>query len=133
MNTLYDILGIGRQATQDQIERAYKERLDSLKAEENADPKEGIKRLRVTREAYLQLSSPAKRQSYDAKLRSKEMAPHELADKKPAAWVAIILVCIALGAAGLYFYKSYIEKKPLVQRQLEPGKPLATMQSASQS
>jgi curved DNA-binding protein CbpA len=132
MNTLYDILGIGRQATQAQIDTAYKERLNALKAEENTNPKDGINRLRVIREAYLQLSSPTRRQSYDAILKTKETVQYEVVDKKPVPWVPLILVCIVLSTGGLYLYKSKIEKERLIQLQLQADKAKAEAEKAAQ-
>jgi curved DNA-binding protein CbpA len=132
MNTLYDILGIGRQATSEQIEQAYKEQLDALKAEEGTDPKDGINRIRVVREAYLQLSSPTRRRNYDESLRAKETVSYQIVDQKPVPWVAILLASVVLAAGGLYYYQSNLEKTRLVQLQLEADKAKAEANKAAE-
>jgi curved DNA-binding protein CbpA len=132
MNTLYDILGIGRQATPEQIEQAYQEQLDALKADEGTDPKEGINRIRVIREAYLQLSSPTRRRTYDESLRAKETVSYQIVDQKPVPWVAILLASVVLTAGGLYYYKSNLEKARLVQLQLEADKAKAEAEKAAE-
>lgn len=67
MKTLYELLGVHPQATLIEIEKAYRRYLDAPVAR-NATGLLGRRRharLRTMREAFLVLSSPARRQAYD--------------------------------------------------------------------
>lgn len=116
MNTLYDILGLSRQATVAQIEQAYKFSMESLASDDsNASPDDILARSRGIKEAYAVLSSPSRRQAYDEKLRLKERVSYEVVEKKSVPWLAIAAIAI-LSATGLGYYKIQAHKQAEAQR-----------------
>jgi hypothetical protein len=129
MTTLYEILGVGRQATPAQIEHGYRERLDLLKTN-GTSPEEDITRLRALREAYQTLSAPARRQSYDARLKARETVSYEVVEAKPLPWATILLVAAALLGGGLYYHNDHQKKARLAQLELEAAKAKAEAEKA---
>lgn len=132
MNTLYDILGIGRQATQAQIEQAYQTQLDAILAADGTKSEQGTDRVRFVREAYLVLSSPSRRQTYNARLQAKETVAVEIIDAKPVPWFTIALVCIALLAGGVYLRTAQVKKEKLEQLRLETARVKDEAEKAAQ-
>ena len=61
----YEILGIGRNASQDEIQRAYRKRAREYHPDVNSDPA-AEERFKDVSEAYSVLSDPATRRRYDA-------------------------------------------------------------------
>jgi curved DNA-binding protein CbpA len=118
MNTLYDILGLSRMASPEQIEQAYKEKLDSLKADETNTSEDSINKLRAIREAYLMLSSPAKRAAYDQKLKNRETVSYQVVQEKTMSWGFILTGCAILFAlVGLYHYE--YKKQQVAEMELK--------------
>ncbi len=77
--TLYQILGVEPQATQEDIERAYRERLGAFEADQNRDPNMLI----VLRQAKEVLADANQRAAYDAALANRA-APPPVEDTEPA-------------------------------------------------
>lgn len=105
MTTLYDVLGLGRQASAAQVAQAYQASLESLVADSGHENYErDMIRAKAIREAYAILSSPARREAYDAKLRLKEQPPvYEVVEKPGVPWKAIAIgAAIVAAAAGYY-------------------------------
>lgn len=131
MNTLYEILGVGRQASPAQVEHGYRERLDLLK-KNGTSPEEDITRLRALREAYQTLSTPSRRQAYDARLRARESMSYEVVEARPLPWATILLVAAALLGGGLYYHHDHQKKVRLAQIELETAKAKAQAEQAEQ-
>ena len=132
--TLYDILGVERDANAIDIGIAYKARIEALNRSPGADPNE----VNLVHEAYHVLCMPNERAAYDAKLISmaekaaaKESAqspdlvlePDE--EEKPPAWKnKYVLTGGALLVALLAFWAMRSPPKPepriVAQRELRP-------------
>ncbi|MDH7499901.1 MAG: DnaJ domain-containing protein, partial [candidate division NC10 bacterium] len=61
----YEVLGIGREATQDQIKRAYRRLAQKYHPDKNPGDAESGERFKEINEAYSVLSDPEKRSTYD--------------------------------------------------------------------
>jgi curved DNA-binding protein CbpA len=69
MKTLYDLLGVSRQASLQELELAYRHQLElHMRAARSPLGRLGQRRLRVLREAFLLLAAPGRRASYDQQL-----------------------------------------------------------------
>lgn len=132
MQTLYDVLGLSRLATQQQIELAHNLNLGLLTGEKNSESVEqNAIRAKAIKEAYSILSSPMRRQSYDATLRSKEQVTYQIVEKAPFPWVKIICGLIVL-AACLLFYNQQKNKAEKERKALEAQKAQAEAMQAEQ-
>jgi curved DNA-binding protein CbpA len=132
MNTLYDILGLGRSASAEQIERAYQERMESMKTADAMSSEESINRLRAIREAYLVLSAPQKRAVYDQKLKSRETVSYEVVESKSTPWAWILLSCAIL-IGGAAYYHSEQKKQQLAELELKAAKEKAEAEKAARA
>ena len=65
MKDLYDILGVGRQASQDEIKKSYRKIALKYHPDKNPDNKEAEKIFKEAAEAYSVLSDSQKRSRYD--------------------------------------------------------------------
>ena len=65
MKDLYDILGVGRQASQDEIKKSYRKIALKYHPDKNPDNKEAEKIFKEAAEAYSVLSDDQKRSRYD--------------------------------------------------------------------
>ncbi len=65
MRDLYEVLGVARGATQDEIKKAYRRLARRYHPDVNPGKKDAEKRFREIQEAYAVLSDAAKRQQYD--------------------------------------------------------------------
>jgi len=119
MTTLYDILGLGRMATEGQVEAAYQQQLKVLAMDEGREHQDGIQRLRAVKEAYLVLSTPAKRLIYDNKLRDKAMPVREREVAVGLPWGWILLTVAVLGGGGAYLLISHQHQLRLANIQLQ--------------
>ena len=63
---LYSVLGISREATADEIKRAYRKLARKYHPDRNQGDKESEERFKEVQEAYDTLSDPEKRKQYDA-------------------------------------------------------------------
>jgi curved DNA-binding protein CbpA len=75
-STFYDILGVPRGATTDQIRRAYRSRAQKLHPDVNAAP-DAAARFAEVQNAYEVLSNPNRRREYDLSLDGLNSAPAE--------------------------------------------------------
>jgi S1-C subfamily serine protease len=132
--TLYDILGVSRDATALDIGIAYKARIAALDRNAGADPNE----VNLVHEAYHVLCMPNERAAYDARLVSiaekaaaKEAAQNPdlvlepEAEEAPPVWKnRYVLTGAALAIAVIAFWASRPPPKPppriVAQRELRP-------------
>lgn len=118
MKTLYDLLGIGSQATLTQVEQGYKHSLDALKDDDSKSAAEGNMRLQAIREAYLVLSSPARRQAYDDKLKASQQAPYEIVESSGGSLKLIVPLIIAILAAGYFYCNGKVQEKARLELEV---------------
>ncbi|HEY8608659.1 MAG TPA: DnaJ domain-containing protein [Noviherbaspirillum sp.] len=103
MKTLYQVLGVRRQASLDEIEQPYRQHLNRHIASSNGRKlsKKDQQRLHSLRGAFLILSSPSRRQTYDRELADYEQRRNRLLDAGGALLaVASLLVGVLLLASG---------------------------------
>jgi curved DNA-binding protein CbpA len=114
MKTLYDLLGIERNATHVEIERGYRRSLDAYLANKGTgQPDQETRRMQAAREAYLLLSTPTRRQVYDEQLRESMAARHMREHVPGVRRVSVALICTLLlgpGGGAYYFYKVQHDK-----------------------
>jgi DnaJ-like protein len=97
--TLYQILGVDSRATRDEIEAAYRQRIDELKFATLQDPN----KLRVLQQSKEILTDPNQRATYDASISPGSKAapgpePHteeSRSTRRPWQWTAVTLVIVA--------------------------------------
>lgn len=132
MTTLYDVLGLGRQATAAQIEHGYKERLEALKrVEENGSAEDAITQLKVIREAYQVLSNPVRKDAYDSKLKAREQVRYEVVEDSHRTRNVLLGLLLVLMIGGGYAYKVQSENKArLAQLELEAAKEKAAAEES---
>lgn len=119
MQTLYDVLGLSRLATPEQINLAYNQNLESLTSEKNiASIEENSTRAKAIKEAYTILSSPPRRQSYDVSLRSKEQVTYQIIENPPTPWGKITIAFLVIAACVL-FYNHQQNKAEKTRKALE--------------
>jgi colicin import membrane protein len=132
MQTLYDILGLSSRATLEQIEQAYKLHINKLKHEESGQvPEQDILQMRAIKDAYLTLSSPARRQRYDEKLSAASQVRYEVVESAPFPWLKVLLLTAILFGGGVYLYKAQANKAHLEQVALEAEKVKAKAELAA--
>jgi curved DNA-binding protein CbpA len=126
MKTLYDLLGIGADASMAQIELGYKRALDRYLAHHRPGrlDKE-TRRIQTAREAYLLLCSPQRRLAYDQQLRLYEMARTHISNRSNLTRAALLMVvALALGV-GVYLHKTqqvYPQTTEPSERSREPAR-----------
>jgi curved DNA-binding protein CbpA len=123
MSSLYNILGLGRNATAEQVEQAYQLHFKKLKEGETVGSAEAdIARMRAIKEAYAVLSDASRRANYDAKLKLGEQVRYEVVEAAPFPWVRMLLVFVLVVGGGIYIYKHQENKARLEQLKLEAAK-----------
>jgi curved DNA-binding protein CbpA len=132
MNTLYDILGVGRLATPAQIDSGYNTQMAALAADDSRDTQDGLQRLRVLKEAYLLLSSPAKRTLYDRKLREREMPVRSAPASTTLPWGWILLGMALLGGGGAWQYISHKQQARMEKIRFDAEQAAAAAKVAAQ-
>lgn len=73
----YDVLGVARDASQDDIKRAYRKAAAKHHPDRNPDDPTAEDRFKEVNEAYTALSDPEKRKVYDTYGRTGQVPPHE--------------------------------------------------------
>lgn len=103
MNTLYDVLGISRNTNAKQIDQAYQSIIASF-TDDDSNFDDEIIRAKAVKEAYAILSSPPRRQAYDAKLKVKEQPiTYQVVEKPGMPWISMaVFALIMAGAFGVY-------------------------------
>ncbi|WP_158610257.1 DnaJ domain-containing protein [Herminiimonas sp. KBW02] len=132
MGTLYEVLGVSRQATSAEIERAHIVTLAALAIEPpTLNIEERDIREKVIREAYTILSSPHRRAAYDEKLRSKVRPTESAIVSAPFPWTRII-AAMMLVVGCLYVYQVQADKAEVEVAALEVQKAEAEAERAEQ-
>lgn len=132
MKTLYEVLGVSRQATQPEIERAYKVTLAALTIEPaTLTVEERDIREKVIREAYLILSSSLRRSAYDEKLRNKSRPTETAIASSPFPWTRIV-AALLLVVGCLYVYQVQADKAEVELAALEAKRAEAEAERAEQ-
>lgn len=108
MKSMYSILGVSADASQQQIESAYAKALAEAQSGSGGDPHDANIRIVALKEAYATLSNPQARQRHDDKLFGRAAAaPIQYVEVEEGFWntkkVAILGLVLLLGA-GYYFY-----------------------------
>jgi curved DNA-binding protein CbpA len=133
MKTLYEVLGVSKQATPPEIEEAYQASL-ALLAKEPATlsaEERGI-REKVVREAYTILSSPNRRAAYEEKLRNKAKVTELVIESSPFPWLKIV-AALLLVVGCLYVYQVQADKAEVELAALEAKKAEAEAERAEQT
>jgi curved DNA-binding protein CbpA len=126
--TLYDFLGVRRDASRTEIEKAY-DRMQARYAGANGmqlATRDGCS-VHLIEEAFATLSSPAKREAYDASL--KRAAQRELEARGAAAMIdeptpgprykLLAMLAVAVLLAGGWYWKSSHDARVERERQFE--------------
>ena len=105
MKTLYDLLGVRRQATLIEIEQGYRRHLNRHRGNKHRKPrKKDELRLQNVRHAFLLLSSPPRRETYDRELALREQRRDRMLDICGAILaVSSLLIGLALIGGSAYF------------------------------
>ncbi len=123
MRNLYDILGLSSNATDLQIEQAYRIRLHVLKDEQKLLSEPDNLELRAIEEAYSVLTSPARRERYDQKLKIlSQPVSYQVVEARPAPWLKIMVVATVLALGSTYLYNNQQNKARIEQLRLEEAK-----------
>ncbi len=108
--SLYTVLGIRPEASQDQIEAAYAAILEQLKEGTNPNPNADDRvRLIAAKEAYEILSNPVRRQQYNQKIFAPQTVdvPQAIVIEQAETWTiskVLVVGLIVLAAIGVYGY-----------------------------
>ncbi len=120
MATLYEILGLGRNATAEQVDQGFLVQSEKIKASE-PDADAARVRLHAIREAYDILSSPSRRQAYDSKLDRPAAVSYEVVEAAAVPWAKIGIGVVLLGALVFGYQKkveSDVRRAALAQQAL---------------
>lgn len=129
MNTLYDVLGISSQTNATQIEQGYRSIMASLNGD-GANYEQDMIRAKAIKEAYAILSSPARRQAYDEKLKLKEQVSYQVVETPGVPWGSLAAIGLVL-VASLGIYKYHAQKVELERVALEAAKAKTAAQEAA--
>ncbi|MNR90904.1 Chaperone protein DnaJ [compost metagenome] len=132
MKTLYEVLGVSKQATLSDIEAAYRASLETLAVEAptlSADEREI--REKVIREARSILSSPGRRAAYDEKMRNKARAMDPVVESSPVPWLKIAAALLLI-IGCFYIYQVRADKAEAELAALEAKKAQAEAERAEQ-
>lgn len=105
MRTLYDVLGLSRSASPAQIEAAYRTALAGMGGGDGDE----LIHAKAIGEAYSVLSSPTRRDAYDARLRHKEAAPVTVVIEAQSSPWPLRLAIAALIVGGVVFYQVQVQ------------------------
>lgn len=132
MKTLYEVLGVSKQATLPDIVRGYQASLDALSKEAaNLHAEEFEMRAKVIKEAHSILASPARRAAYDGKLRNKERALETTDERLAFPWMKLVIGLLMIGAC-FYIYEERADKAEAELAALEAQKAAAEAERAAQ-
>ena len=119
MNTLYDILGVERQATLIQIEHAYRHCVDAVSINAVSGSAEADEiRLRALKESYSILSSTSRRRIYDTQLFARQRLGNEV-QSQSTSWIKIILIVTVLFVGAMYLLKLQSDRSKVQRLQRE--------------
>lgn len=134
MTTLYDVLGIDKSASQEQIENAYRRKLESLeKNSPDGMTEEHLNKAKASKEAYAILSVPAKRDAYDARIAAKlqpvKASAAHVADEPGFPWLKLIVGLVLIVGAVVY-YRVDAKKEETARIAMEAAKAKAEAERA---
>jgi hypothetical protein len=117
--TLYDVLGLRRDASQRDIQRAYRKAMAELQDERTApDPRRQV----LVKEAYEVLSDPGRREGYDASLRGPTLLGVSGGAVPRKRWTIVFgTLLIALGLA----YYLFVARETIDPAKLHPDTDVA--------
>lgn len=105
MKTHYQLLGIGRDASAAQIRDAYQQELEAVSSAQQFATNNELKiRRMVLQQAYQTLSSPLRRQQYDAGLAGRHNAGKLIAHRSPATTAVLSMLSAGILMLGAYIY-----------------------------
>jgi curved DNA-binding protein CbpA len=134
MKTLYDILGVGMQASPAQIEQAYKSGLHSLGGDVKTMVETDLLKAKALKEAYSVLSIPSRRQAYDDKLKGRpQSSPHaayQVVEQAPFPWIKAAIAALLL-IGGFTYYKAQEHKAAMERAAAEATKAGAAAELAA--
>lgn len=119
MKTLYSILGVGSEATTEQIERAYTNFRSKLQSGADGLSTEEISNQMVAiREAYSTLTNPILRQRYDQKISETNFQyadggsgyAHAVESGRSFGFKTVLLVGVIV-LAGIYLYNNNVKER----------------------
>jgi serine protease Do len=99
--TLYEVLGVSRDAKATDIGRAYS-RIKSEMQKETSAPNPRL--AAMAKVAYETLSDPGRREEYDATLGSTVLAKRGTKGRSGTAMVVSVVALVAIAGAGYYFF-----------------------------
>lgn len=127
MKTHYQSLGISRHASAAQIREAYQHGMDELALAQQYATEDELKiRRLVLRDAHHVLSSPVRRQNYDARLDARrigrDQATHRRAMRRGILWLLIVGM-LTLGAYVYVRQQHQAGPVPDTLQSMAPGGP----------
>jgi curved DNA-binding protein CbpA len=131
MSSLYDVLGLSKNATAEQVEQAYQLHLKKIKESESSSPKDAdLVRLQAIREAYAVLSSPTRRENYDEKIKRSQQVQYQVVEPSTIPWISMLVTLALLIGGGIYLYKNHENKLRLERLEFEASKAQAAADEA---
>lgn len=126
MKTLYDKLGVTRQASASDIELKYRHSLSQHIAGNRSQPlrKKDQLRLQQMRQAYLVLSSPSRRLEYDLELDQQEHARLRRIERFGTA-IGLMLLVVGLALIARAYYRQVYEGPATVQAAADKNRAAA--------
>jgi curved DNA-binding protein CbpA len=95
MGTLYDVLGLSRQANGAQIEHAYRTATENLVGGDGQSEQDMI-RAKAIKEAHAILMSPTRRVAYNEQLRLKDLPTYHVVEQTGTRWLPIAVMVLGL-------------------------------------
>jgi len=141
LKTLYNILGVGSEASKEQIEKAYADFLTKLQSGTGLLPDEEVKNQMVAiREAFNTLTNPILRQRYDQRLAAANLGgaqPRYYDEANPAANGSVfgtktILLVGLIVLAGLFIYNNSAKERERLRIEHEHEVQMKAVQIAEE-
>jgi curved DNA-binding protein CbpA len=131
MSSLYDVLGLSKNATAEQVEQAYQLHLKKIKERDSSSATDAdLVRLQALREAYAVLSSPTRRENYDEKIKRSQQIQYQVVEPSTIPWVSMLVTLALLIGGGIYLYKNHENKLRLERLEFEASKAQAAADEA---
>lgn len=133
MKTHYQSLGIGRDANAAQIRDAYQQELEALaSAQQFATYNELKIRRMVLQQAYQTLSSPLRRQQYDAGLTGGRSATKRIAHRAQLRTAVLSILIVGILALAAYAIRQHeVERASALPQRVQQPEQLAVPAAGS--